>query len=47
MTSEAVNHTPFTDLRLTTTREKKIFKLLLDLYNNEIESHYNVEQFFK
>ena len=47
MTSEAVNHTPFTDWRLTTTREKKIFKLLLDLYHNEIDSHYNVEQFFK
>ena len=37
-----VRHTP-----LTATREKKLFKLLLSLYHNEIDSHYNVEQFFK
>ena len=39
--SEAVRHTP-----LTATREKKLFKLLLDLYHNEVDAHYNVEQFF-
>ena len=37
----AVRHTP-----LTATREKKLFKLLLDLYHNEVDAHYNVEQFF-
>ena len=36
-----VRHTP-----LTATREKKLFKLLLDLYYNEVDAHYNVEQFF-
>ena len=36
-----VRHTP-----LTATREKKLFKLLLDLYHNEVDAHYNVEQFF-
>ena len=35
-----VRHTP-----LTATREKKLFKLLLSLYHNEIDSRYNVEQF--
>ena len=39
--SEYVRHTP-----LTATREKKLFKLLLDLYHNEVDAHYNVEQFF-
>ena len=38
--SEYVRHTP-----LTATREKKLFKLLLSLYHNEIDSRYNVEQF--
>ena len=38
--SEYVRHTP-----LTATREKKLFKLLLALYHNEVDAHYNVEQF--
>ena len=27
-------------------KEKYLFKLLLDLYHNEVDAHYNVEQFF-
>ena len=29
------------------TREEDLLKLLLDLYHNEVDAHYNVEQFFK
>ena len=28
------------------TREEDLLKLLLDLYHNEVDAHYNVEQFF-
>ena len=31
---------------VTATKEKYLFKLLLDLYHNEVDAHYNVEQFF-
>ena len=27
--------------------EKKLLELLLDLYHNEVDAHYNIEQFFK
>ena len=28
-------------------RETELLKLLLDLYHNEVDAHYNVEQFLK
>lgn len=31
----------------STRREEDLLKLLLDLYHNEVDAHYNVEQFFK
>ena len=31
---------------VTATKEKYLFKLLLDLYHNDVDAHYNVEQFF-
>jgi|GEM_PF-6452330 hypothetical protein len=27
--------------------EKKLLELLLNLYHNEVDAHYNVEQFLK
>lgn len=28
-------------------KEKTLLKLMLDLYHNEVDAHYNVEQFLK
>ena len=29
------------------TREEDLLKLLLDLYHNKVDAHYNVEQYLK